>query len=108
MTITEIELTKESTIIRATLRPRSSIVNNTVLTDRKTGKEYKFIRVEGINTAERRAEETTCTVYFEPLDASVKEFNYIEEGNNPVGNFYGIRLAALCTTSLFLNILSFV
>ena len=26
------------------------------------------------------------------LDASVKEINYIEVGNNPLGNYYGIWL----------------
>lgn len=92
MTITEIELTKEATIVRGTLMPHCSIINNTVLTDRNTGKEFKFLRVEGIKAYEQTTKETPCTVYFEPLDANVKEFNYIEVGNNPIGNYYGIKL----------------
>ena len=60
--------------------------------NRNTGKEYKFLRVEGIKAYEQATEETPCTVYFEPLDASVKEINYIEVGNNPLGNYYGIKL----------------
>lgn len=92
MVITEIEVTKDATIIRATLKPYSSILNNTVLADRNTGKEYKFLRVEGIKPQERYEVETPCAVYFEPLDANVKEFNYIEVGNNPFGNYYGIKL----------------
>lgn len=92
MAIKEVELTKEATIIRGTLEPGSSILNNTVLVDRNTGKQYKFLRVEGIKAQERPSKETSCTVYFEPLDASVKEINYIEVGNNPLGNFYGIKL----------------
>lgn len=92
MTITEIELAKEATIVRGTLMPHCSIINNTVLTDRNTGKEFKFLRVEGINAYEQATKETPCTVYFEPLEANVKEFNYIEVGNNPFGNYYGIKL----------------
>ena len=92
MTIKEVELTKDATIIRGTLQPGSAILNNTVLVDRNTGKEYKFLRVEGIKVQEQRSKETPCTVYFEPLDASVKEINYIEVGNNLLSNFYGIRL----------------
>lgn len=92
MTITEIELTKEATIVRGTLMPHCSIINNTVLADRNTGKEFKFLRVEGIKAYEQAIKETPCTVYFEPLDANVKEFNYIEVGNNPFGNYYGIKL----------------
>ena len=42
MTIKEVELTKDATIIRGTLQPDASILNNTVLVDRNTGKEYKF------------------------------------------------------------------
>lgn len=48
MEITEIELTKEATIVRGVLRQGSSILNNTVLADRNTGKEFKFLRVEGV------------------------------------------------------------
>ena len=92
MAIKDVELTKESTIIRGTLQPGASILKNTVIVDRNTGKEYKFLRVEGIKAYEQATEETPCTVYFEPLDASVKEINYIEVGNNPLGNYYGIRL----------------
>ena len=92
MTIKEVELTKGATIIRGTLQPDASILNNTVLVDRDTGKEYKFLRVEGIKAYEQATEETPCTVYFEPLDASVKEINYIEVGNNPLLNYYGIKL----------------
>ena len=92
MTITEVELTKEATIVRGTLMPGSSIISNTVLTDRNTGKEFKFLRVEGIKAYERVTKEMPCTVYFEPLGANVKEFNYIEVGNNPFGNYYGIKL----------------
>lgn len=92
MTINEVELAKEATIIRGTLKPGCAIVNNTVLVDRSTGKEYKFLRVEGIKAHEWAAEDTPCTVYFEPLDAKVREFNYIEVGNDPLGNFYGIKL----------------
>ena len=92
MTINEVELAKEATIIRGTLRPGCSIINNTVLADRSTGKEYKFLRVEGIKAYETATEDTPCTVYFEPLDAKVREFNYIEVGNDPLGNFYGIKL----------------
>ena len=75
MAIKDVELTKESTIIRGTLQPGASILNNTVLVDRNTGKEYKFLRVEGIKAHEQATEETPCAVYFEPLDASVKEIN---------------------------------
>lgn len=92
MTIKEVELTKDATIISGTLEPGASILNNTVLVDRNTGKEYKFLRVEGIKAYEQATEETPCTVYFEPLDASVKEINYIEVGNNPLLNYYGIKL----------------
>lgn len=92
MTISEIELTKDATIIRCVLKQGSAIINNTVLVDRNTGKEFKFLRVEGIEAYERAAEETHCAVYFEPLDANVTEFNYIEVGNDPFGNFYGIKL----------------
>lgn len=92
MTITEVELTKEATIVRGTLMPGSSIISNTILVDRNTGKEYKFLRVEGIPVHERPTIETPCVVYFEPLDAYVKEFNYIEEKNDPMSNFYGIKL----------------
>ena len=92
MTIKEVELTKGATIIRGTLQPGASILNNTVLVDRNTGKEYKFLRVEGIKAHEQATEETSCSVYFEPLDASVKEINYIEVGNNPLVNYYGIKL----------------
>lgn len=92
MVINEVELAKGATIIRGTLKPGCSIVNNTVLVDRSTGKEYKFLRVEGIKAHEWAAEDTPCTVYFEPLDAKVREFNYIEVGNDPLGNFYGIKL----------------
>ena len=92
MTIKEVELTKEATIISGTLEPGASILNNTVIVDRNTGKEYKFLRVEGIKAYEQATEETPCTVYFEPLDASVKEINYIEVGNNPLLNYYGIKL----------------
>lgn len=92
MTIKEVELTKDATIIRGTLEPNASILNNTVIVDRNTGKEYKFLRVEGIKAYEQAKEETPCTVYFEPLDASVKEINYIEVGNNPLLNYYGIKL----------------
>ena len=92
MTIKEVELTKDATIIRGTLQPDASILNNTVIVDRDTGKEYKFLRVEGIKAYEQATEETPCTVYFEPLDASVKEINYIEVGNNPLLNYYGIKL----------------
>ena len=92
MTIKDVELTKESTVIRGTLQPGASILKNTVFVDRNTGKEYKFLRVEGIKAYEQATEETPCTVYFEPLDASVKEINYIEVGNNPLGNYYGIKL----------------
>ena len=92
MTIKEVELTKEATIISGTLEPGASILNNTVIVDRNTGKEYKFLRVEGIKAYEQAKEETPCTVYFEPLDASVKEINYIEVGNNPLLNYYGIKL----------------
>ena len=42
MTIKDVELTKESTVSRGTLQPDASILNNTVLVDRNTGKEYKF------------------------------------------------------------------
>ena len=92
MTIKDVELTKESTIIRGTLQSGASILKNTVIVDRNTGKEYKFLRVEGIKAYEQATEETPCTVYFEPLDASVKEINYIEVGNNPLLNYYGIKL----------------
>ena len=92
MTITEVELTKEATIIRGILGQGSSIINNTVLRDRNSGKEYKFLRVEGIKAHEQAVDGTTCSVYFEPLDAEVKEFNYIEVGNNMLGNYYGIKL----------------
>ena len=99
MTITEIELTKEATIVRGTLMPHCSIINNTVLADRNTGKEFKFLRVEGIKAYEQATKETPCTVYFEPLDANVKEFNYIEVGNDSMGNFYGIKLQQKAKTS---------
>ena len=92
MAIKDVELTKESTVIRGTLQPGASILKNTVIVDRNTGKEYKFLRVEGIKAYEQAKEETPCTVYFEPLDASVKEINYIEVGNNPLLNYYGIKL----------------
>ena len=92
MTINEVELAKDATIIRITLKPGSAILNNTVLADRNTGKEYKFLRVEGVKVQERPSKETSCSIYFETLDASVKEINYIEVGNNPLGNFYGIKL----------------
>ena len=92
MTITEIELTKEATIVRGTLMPGSSIISNTILVDRNTCKEYKFLRVEGIPVHGRATIETPCVVYFEPLDANVKEFNCIEVGNNLFGNYYGIKL----------------
>ena len=92
MTINEVELAKDATIIRVTLKPGSAILNNTVLADRNTGKEYKFLRVEGVKVQERPSKETSCSIYFETLDASVKEINYIEVGNNPLGNFYGIKL----------------
>jgi len=92
MKITEIELTKEATIVRATLAGGSAILNNTVLMERNSDKEYKLLRVEGIKESERAAEGTKCTIYFEPLAATVKEFNYIEVGNNPLSNFYGIKL----------------
>ena len=92
MTITEIELTKEATIIRGILGQGSSIINNTVLRDRNSGKDYKFLRVDGIKAHEQAVDGTTCSVYFEPLDAEVKEFNYIEVGNNMLGNYYGIKL----------------
>lgn len=62
MKITEIELTKEATIVRGTLFNGSSIVNNTVLKDRNSGKEFKFIRVEGINAYEPASEETAYAV----------------------------------------------
>ena len=42
MTIKEVELTKGATIIRGTLQPDASILNNTVIVDRNTGKEYKL------------------------------------------------------------------
>lgn len=92
MTITEVELTKEATIVRGTLMPGSSIIGNAILADRNTSKEYKFLRVEGIPAHERATIETPCVVYFEPLDAYVKEFNYIEGKNDPMSNFYGIKL----------------
>ncbi len=91
MTITEIELTKEATIIS----PWTGFVYHQqylVLRDRNSGKEYKFLRVEGIKAHEQAVDGTTCSVYFEPLDAEVKEFNYIEVGNNMLGNYYGIKL----------------
>ena len=93
MTITEIELTKEATIVRGALSYGSAIINNTILQDRDTGKEYKFLRVEGIKAYEQnQVDGTTCAIYFEPLDKTVKEFNYIEVDNNPIGNYYGIKL----------------
>ncbi|MCI7578880.1 MAG: hypothetical protein MST01_01360 [Prevotella sp.] len=46
MAIKDVELTKESTIIRGTLQPGASILKNTVIVDRNTGKKYKFLRVE--------------------------------------------------------------
>ena len=95
MTITEVELTKEATIVRGTLSYGSAIINNTVLQDRDTGKEYKFLKVEGVKAYEENLiDGTVCAVYFEPLDKTVKEFNYIEVGNNPIDNFYGIKLKA--------------
>ena len=95
MTITEVELTKEATIVRGTLSYGSAIINNTVLQDRDTGKEYKFLKVEGVKAYEENLiDGTACAVYFEPLDKTVKEFNYIEVGNNPIDNFYGIKLKA--------------
>lgn len=69
-----------------------SIINNTVLRDRKSGKEYKFLRVDGVNINEPAATVTECSIFFEPLDNEVSEFNYIELGNRPEGNFYGIKL----------------
>ena len=93
MKITEIELTKEATIVRGVLGQGCSILTNTVLADRNSDKEFKFLRVEGIKAHEpTTADATPCTIYFEPLDANVKEFNYIEVGNNPWGNYYGIKL----------------
>ena len=92
MTITEIELTKEATIIRGILSKGSSVINNTILKNRYSEKEYKLLRIEGIKTNEQASDETVCSIYFEPLDANVKEFNYIEVGNNPFGNYYGIKL----------------
>lgn len=92
MTITEVELTREATIVRGTLMPGGSIISNAILVDRNTGKEYKFLRVEGIPAHERPTIETPCVVYFEPLDAYVKEINYIEGKNDPMSNFYGIKL----------------
>ena len=100
MKITEIELTKEATIVRGVLGQGCSILTNTVLADRNSDKEFKFLRVEGIKAHERTtADATPCTIYFEPLDANVKEFNYIEVGNNPWGNYYGIKLQPKPKTS---------
>lgn len=92
MTITEIELTREATIVRAVLAGGGSVLSNTVLKDRGSDKEYKLIRVEGINPHKRAAGDTKCTIYFEPLAPGVREFNYVEVGKDPFGNFYGIKL----------------
>ena len=50
MTIKEVELTKDATIISGTLEPGASILNNTVLVDRNTGKEYKFWQMTLLNS----------------------------------------------------------
>ena len=50
MTIKEVELTKGATIIRGTLQPDASILNNTVLVDRNTGKESKFWQMTLLNS----------------------------------------------------------
>lgn len=103
MEIAEIELTKEATIVRGTLAPGCCIVNNSILMDRNSGKEYKFLRVEGVKAHEWASKETPCTIYFEPLASDVKEFHFIEVGNDPFGNFYGIKLQSKAKKSKAFN-----
>ncbi|MCF0193360.1 MAG: hypothetical protein HUK05_08155 [Prevotella sp.] len=95
----EAELSDEATILRCKLGSDCRIMSNSMLVDRKTGKEYKLIKVEGvaidqwIHTSD--GSRSDCALFFEPVGKDVKEVNYIEREtvkNNPDQQMYGISL----------------
>ena len=96
----KIELTKEATVIRGYLRNlpnyTCSVADNAVLKDRHSGKQFKVLRAEGIQLNEQVAMPESgrvpFTLYFEPLEADVKELNFIEPATRPTSGVYGIQL----------------
>ena len=96
----KIELTREATVIRGYLRNlpnyTCSVADNAVLKDRHSGKQFKVLRAEGIQLNEQVAMPESgrvpYTLYFEPLEADVKELNFIEPAASPKSGVYGIQL----------------
>ena len=66
------------------------------LKDRHSDKQFKVLRAEGIQLNEQVAMPESgrvpFTLYFEPLDADVKELNFIEPAARPTSGVYGIQL----------------
>lgn len=96
----DIELTQEATIIRGYLHNHPnytcSVADNAFLKDRHSDKQFKVLRAEGIQLNEQVAMPESgrvpFTLYFEPLDADVKELNFIEPAARPTSGVYGIQL----------------
>lgn len=98
----EIELTKDATIIRGNLHHQPHcwvrIDDHNYLVDRHTGKEYKILRAEGIQLNEQMwmpdSGRMPCTLYFEPLDADVTELNLLDKApdSRAENRHYGIKL----------------
>ena len=99
VSVYEVELADEATILRCKLNPGSQIMSNTVLVDRNTGKEHKLLKVEGVAADTwvnpQDGSSTDCTLFFAPVGKNVKEVNLIGPWTvkeHPEDQMYGISL----------------
>lgn len=90
---TRVEVNKEATVVSATIWQRHGywvIINSSsVLKGRTTGRDYKFLRAEGVEVDKEvvmpESNRIDCTLYFEPVgneDTSVDFRENIEEEQN--------------------------
>lgn len=100
--VQKVEMGKDAIAVHCNLNPAPNwwvkVSDSTVLRDRKTGHDYRFLRVEGIEANEKTfrpaSGELMCTIYFEPVGHEVTEVNMIDTDPDamPHKNLYGLHL----------------
>jgi len=101
--IHEIELGKDATIIHCDLQNKPNwwvkVQSNWIIQDKKSGKNYKILRVDGIEIDKEiympESGKMPCTIYFEPLDKSTELINIIEPGGRVESQVYGVHLKSV-------------
>lgn len=101
--IHEIELGKDATIIHCDLQNKPNwwvkVQSNWIIQDKKSGKNYKILRVDGIEIDKEiympESGKKPCTVYFEPLDKSTELIDIIEPGSRVTSQVYGVHIKSV-------------